>query len=356
MKYAGSSPYRQAGRTGLSPRKPTGAPQNEALEPLRGARPGTGAQRRHGETLQPKKFRAMTRPPTARDFTLLLTLSVIWGSSFALIKVAVATVPPFTLATGRVAVAAAVLLILQRLLDQPMPGNVKRWSQFTVVGILGNAAPFVLIGYGEIKVDSGLAATLIGVMPVCTVVFAHLFRVERGLGWRKALGVGCGLTGLIVLVGPAMLKQLANDVPAHLALVTAAASYAATAVYARHLTQTIPTVVLASGTMVASTVLMLPLALIIDAPWALAPTAGAVAATCALGLFATALASLIYFKLLASAGPTFAAMINYLIPAFGVLLGVVWLGERVQPNELAALGLILAGVALARTPPAPQSS
>ena len=298
----------------------------------------------------------MTRPQTTRDFTLLLTLSMIWGSSFALIKVAVGTVPPFTLATGRVAVAAAVLLILQRLLDQPMPGNLKRWSQFTVVGFLGNAAPFVLIGYGELKVDSGLAAILIGAMPVFTVLFAHLFRVERGLGWHKMLGVGCGLAGLVVLVGPATLEQLANERFAHLALVAAAASYAATAVYARHLTQTIPTVVLASGTMVASTVLTLPLALMIDAPWTLAPAAGAVAATGALGLFATALASLIYFRLLASAGPTFASMINYLIPAFGVLLGVVWLGERVELNELAALGLILAGVALARTPPAPQSS
>lgn len=298
----------------------------------------------------------MTRTPGTREFVLLIALSLIWGSSFALIKIAVVTIPPISLATARVAVAAVTLLIILRLLGESFGPGLRQWGHFTAVGMLGNGLPFALIGYGELRVDSGLAAILIGTMPVFTVAFAYIFRVERGLTWLRGLGLALGFAGLLVLVGPATLGRLGDDGSAHLAIVAAAASYAATAVYAMRLSQTIPIVVLGAGTMVASTVIMTPLALVIDAPWTLAPAAAAVGAAFILGLVATGLATLIFFKLLASAGATFASTINYLIPVIGVILGVAWLGESIGVTELAAMALVLSGVVLVRSGPSPQSS
>ncbi|MEE9195966.1 MAG: DMT family transporter [Alphaproteobacteria bacterium] len=295
-------------------------------------------------------------PPGARNYALLITLSLIWGASFALIKIAVATIPPVTLAAARIALAAAVFVVLQSILRQPFSADLRRWGQFLMVGILGNGLPFVLIGYGEIRIDSGIAAILIGVMPVFTVIFATLTGVERGLTGRRALGLGCGFAGLVVLVGPASLMRLEGDGLAYLALIAAASSYAATGVYARHLFRTIPMLTLATGSMIASTLLMVPMAVWLDQPWSLDPTMAAVAATFSLGVLSTGLAALIYFRLLISAGPIFASTINYLIPAIGVLLGVVWLGERLALGELAAFAMIVAGIALARPQPVPQSS
>ncbi|MCH8197385.1 MAG: EamA family transporter [Proteobacteria bacterium] len=298
----------------------------------------------------------MTRTPGTRDFILLIALSLIWGSAFALIKIAVVTIPPISLATMRVAVAAVTLLIIKRLLSESFGPDLRQWGHFAGIGMLGNGLPFALIGYGELRVDSGLAAILIGSMPVFTVIFATVFRVERGLTRLRGLGLALGFAGLLMLVGPATLGRLGDDGAAHLAIVAAAACYAATAVYAMRLSQTIPIVVLGAGTMVASTAIMVPVALLIDTPWTLAPAAEALGAAFTLGLVATGFATLIFFKLLASAGATFASTINYLIPVIGVILGVLWLGEGIGVTELAAMALVLSGVALVRSGPSPQSS
>ncbi len=301
-------------------------------------------------------YPASSLPPGVRNYALLIVLSLIWGCSFALIKIAVVTIPPVSLAAARIALAAVVMVVLQAILRQPFSADLRRWGQFLMVGMLGNGLPFVLIGYGEIRIDSGVAAILIGVMPVFTVIFATLSGVERGLTGRRALGLGCGLAGLVVLVGPASLMRLEGDGLAYLALIAAAASYAATGVYARHLFRTIPMMSLATGSMIASAAVMAPLALWLDQPWSLDPTMAAVAATLSLGVLSTGLAALIYFRLLISAGPIFASTINYLIPAFGVLLGVVWLGERLALGELAAFAMIVSGIALARPQAVPQAS
>ncbi len=287
-------------------------------------------------------------PPGIRDTAWLLILSLIWGCSFALIKIAVATIPPVSLAAARIALAAVVMAALQAILRQPFSADLRRWGQFLMVGMLGNGLPFMLIGFGEIRIDSGVAAILIGVMPVFTVIFATLSGVERGLTVRRVLGLGCGFAGLVVLIGPANLLRLDGDGLAYLALIAAAASYAATGVYARHLFRTIPLMSVATGSMIASTAVMAPLALWLDRPWSLDPTMAAIAATLSLGVVSTGLAALIYFRLLISAGPIFASTINYLIPAFGVILGVVWLGERLALGELAAFAIIVASIALVR--------
>lgn len=308
---------------------------------------------------------------TQRDILALIILSLIWGSSFALVKIAVDDIPPLTVAAGRIALGALLLLAVQAvvgppladLLRPPAPASgpvsesvMRRWRQFLILGMLGNGIPFALIGYGETRIGSGLAAILIGTMPLFTLLFAHLFAVERGLSGRAWAGIALGFAGLLVLIGPAALADLRASsglgVAAQLAIVLAGASYAATAVYGRVLSLAMPISVVAAGSMTASALVMVPLALAIERPWQLTPDTDAVLAVAALGLGATAFASLVYFRLLRSAGPTFASLVNYLIPAFGFALGVVWLGEPVSARELAALALILTAVGLVRAKPA----
>ena len=301
-----------------------------------------------------------------RDILALLTLSLIWGSSFALVKIAVADIPPLTLAAGRIALGALLLLAVQAVAGPPLADLLRppaidrigwgRWRQFFILGMLGNGIPFALIGYGETRIGSGLAAILIGTMPLFTLLFAHLFAVEQGLSRRAWGGMALGFAGLVVLIGPAAFTDLRAStglsVAAQIAIVLAGASYAATAVYGRVLSLAMPVSVVAAGSMTASALVMVPLALAIDRPWQLTPGADAVLAVATLGLGATAFASLVYFRLLRSAGPTFASLVNYLIPAFGFALGVIRLGEPASARELAALALILTAVGLVRAKPA----
>ena len=300
------------------------------------------------------------------DLLALLALTLIWGSAFALIKIAVGEIPPLTLAAGRIAIGAVVLLAVQAAIGPPLtslllPPRGARWRQFLVLGMLGNGIPFVLIGYGETRIGSGLAAILIGTMPLITLLLAHLFAVERGLSRRAWAGIALGFLGLTVLLGPAALNEFRAssgfEVLAQLAIVAGGASYAATAVYGRVLSLAMPVSVVASGSMTASALVMVPLALAIDQPWQLSPGAGSVPAVVTLGLGATALASLIYFRLLRAVGPTFASLVNYLIPAFGYGLGVIWLDEPVSGREIAALVLILLAIGLVRAkPPVAQAA
>ncbi len=295
------------------------------------------------------------KPQVIRDYTLVVILSLIWGSSFLLIKLAIDDIPPITMAATRVVIAFAVLYLVVRLRGQTLAppwgaGGRARWGQFLVIGMLGNGIPFSLVSWGEIEITAALAAILIGVMPVFTVILAHGFGVERVAGPQRVVGVGAGFAGLVVLMGPTVLGEMGGATLHELALVGAAASYAATAVYARRLTLRLALVPLAAGSMAASALVMVPAALFFETPWRLSPGLGAVSAVTALGVIATGFASIIYFRLLASTGPTFASTINYLIPVFGAALSVVLLGEQVGLRELAALVLILSGIALVRSP------
>jgi drug/metabolite transporter (DMT)-like permease len=294
-------------------------------------------------------------PKAFRDYSLVVTLSLIWASSFLLIKISVDEVPPVTMAAIRVLIAFVILYLLARLRGQPLAppwgaGGSARWGHFLVIGMLGNGIPFTLVSWGEIEITAALAAILIGVMPVFTVIFAHGFGVERVTGPLRLAGIAAGTAGLVVLMGPAVLTELGGAALHELALIGAAASYAATAVYARRLTLRLPLVPLAAGSMAASAAVMVPAALILEAPWRLAPGPAAVISVALLGIVATGFASIIYFRLLASAGPTFASTINYLLPVFGAGLSVVLLGEHVGLRELAAMVLILSGIALVRSP------
>lgn len=297
-----------------------------------------------------------------RDYGLLLTLAVVWGGSFSLIKVAVETISPLSMVAARIALAATILYLIVRAAGEALPGlknrnDLRIWGHFLAVGMLGNGIPFTLVSWGELEVSSSLAAILIGVMPVFTVALARVTGIEAHIGWRRFSGICVGLAALVVLMGPAALGEMGGRaIFAQLAVAGAAICYAATAVYAKKLTFTVPTLTLAAATMIAAALVMVPMALIFDQPWHLRPSTGAIWSVVALGIFPTALAAIVYLRLLVSAGPTFASMINYLIPAFGAIVGIFWLGEVLGAREITALALILAAIGLVRNAPGRASS
>jgi len=291
------------------------------------------------------------------DILTLLVLTALWGSAFAVIKVTVEEIPPMTIATGRIVVAAVLLVGFLPLMGVKLSALFKAdrrmWAQFFVLGLLGNGIPFTLVGFGQERIDSSLAAILIGTMPIFTVLLARGFGVERHLSARHFLGVAVGFAGLLVLMGPEALKGLSDVgtlsvLVGQLAIVGGAFSYAANAVYGRVLTESMPISLLAAGNMLACAIFMAPATLIVERPWTLDPSWASVGWVLWLGVGSTALGVWIYLRLLLSAGPTFASLINYMIPGLGIVVGTLWLGELVGPRELAALALILVAMALIR--------
>ncbi len=285
--------------------------------------------------------------PGVNDYALLIALAVIWGSSFMVIKVAVDTVPAASTTLGRLIVAALVLLAVARHAGQSLPRSPRLWGLIALVALFGNALPFTLIGWGEEKIDSGLAAILMGVMPLTTVLLAHLMTSDEKLTPRKAAGVVLGLAGLIVLIGPQKLLHLGEDTMRQLAVASAAACYGVNAVLTKSLTGQ-PRRALTAALMLASTAMIVPASLWFDRVWVLEVSGMSLLAIIVLGLVHTAYGTLLMFKIIDRQGASFFSQINFLIPVLGLLWGMLILAERPPANGYAALALILLGVAVAR--------
>jgi len=281
-----------------------------------------------------------------RPLLLLLLLAIIWSSSFAVIKIGVETIPPMTLAALRISLAAIVLYGYTLCRGMAIPCDRKYWALAFLIGLFGNGLPFTLIGWGEQAIDSGLAAILMAVMPLTTVLLVHLFSSDEHLTPQKLAGVLVGFGGVIVLVGPETLKYMGGDALRQSAVACGAFSYAIATTIAKNMTLLHPAVS-GSGVMFMGALQMVVLSLICDQPWLLNPSIKSWSAAAYLGLFPTALATFLYFHLLQIRGATFISFNNYIIPGLGVLWGAIFLNEHVSIQEFIALGLILSGIAIA---------
>jgi drug/metabolite transporter (DMT)-like permease len=282
-----------------------------------------------------------------RDWLLLFALSAMWGTAFLFIKLGVDSVPPATLAAGRITLGALILYGALRWRGLALPPCGRSWLPFALLALVGNSAPFFLISWGQTIIDSALAGILMAIMPLTTLVLAHFFVAgERLTAWRTA-GFVTGFAGIVVLMGPDALAGLDGNLLAELAVLAGAVCYAANSVIARRVVRT-DFLVASTAVMIAATAMTLPLALLVDRPWTLAPGAGSVSAIVWLGIGPTALATILYFKLIATAGPTFMSLVNYLTPVVALLGGVWLLGEQPGASAVAGLALILAGIAVSR--------
>ncbi len=290
---------------------------------------------------------ALTSRPLAH-WLLLLALVVMWGSSFMLTSIAVSALPPATVVAARLTIAAVALGGALAFGARWLPTSPIHWRFFMASAVVGNALPFWLISWGQQHIPSGLAGILMAIMPLTTLVLAHLFLDDERLNGIRVLGFVIGFSGIVILVGPNILLEMRGEgsmLTAELAVVAGAVCYAANTIIARRRPPTAP-LEAATGVTITASLLMVPIALAADQPWQLSLTASAAVAVAFLGIVSTGIATVVYFRLISIAGPSFLSLINYLIPLWAVGVGVVALGEQPEWSALVALALVLAGIAL----------
>jgi len=288
----------------------------------------------------------MTRPLS--HWLLLLALVAMWGSAFMMTGIAVRGFTPATLVSVRLAIAALLLIGFVVLRGARFPASRRFWLFGLAIALVGNCVPFWLISFGQQRIDSGLAGILMGIMPLTTMVLAHFFVRGERLNGTKAAGFALGFVGLVVLIGPDALLQLRGEGTAllyQLAVLGGAICYAINAIVARHRPPADP-LVAAAGVMLAGSVIMLPLGGPALPEQLAAAAPGPLAAMLALAVVATAIATVVFLKLVTLAGPSFTSFINYLIPIWALLMGMIFLGEEPEPTALLALALILSGIGL----------
>jgi drug/metabolite transporter (DMT)-like permease len=289
----------------------------------------------------------INRAMTAAEWGLLLFMSVLWGGSFFFAGVALQALPPLTIVTLRVALAALMLAAALRAFNIALPRERAVWRAFFGMGLRNNVVPFCLIVWSQTHIASGLAAILGATTPFATAIVAHWATADEKLTARRVAGVLVGLVGVVVMIGPDALAGLGADVLAELAVLGAALSYAFAGVYGRRFKPMgVTPIQTAAGQVTASAVMLVPLALAVDQPWTLAlpglPVWGAIFGIAALS---TALGYVVYFRILASAGATNVLLVTFLNPVTAILLGTLVLGERLDGRH--ALGMALIGLGLA---------
>ena len=283
---------------------------------------------------------------SARDIGALIILSVLWGGSFFFVEILVNYLPMLTIVTARVGLAAILLWGIIRIRRVPLPKTILHWTALCGVGFLNNALPFCLIVWGQTQINSGLASILNATAPFFTVMIAGAFLADERLSGRKLLGVVTGIAGTAVLIGPEALQGMTGSTLGQLAVAGAALCYAIAGVFSRRFKGWgISPLMVATGQATTAALMLLPLALFFDQPWTLTmPPNHAIAALMGLACLSTVVAYILYFRLIASAGATNAALVTFLIPISAILLGVFILGEAFSLQQAA--GALIIGLGL----------
>ncbi len=286
---------------------------------------------------------------TPATWGLLALLGLIWGGSFFFARIAIQHVPALTLVLLRVALAALALHIYVFGRYDIYRELKARWPQFLLLGLINNAIPHTLIFFGQTQIGAGLAAILNATTPVWTVLIANSLTHDEKLSLAKISGCLLGLAGTAVLIGPNALPgliQSGSNIPlwALLFPVIAAISYGFAATYGKRF-RGLAAPVTAAGQLTASTLIMLPLSLVIDTPWQLpVPPMTSVLAVLALALISTAYGYILFFRIMSRAGATNTSLVTLLVPPSAILLGFLFLGETLEPTDVAGMLLIAVGL------------
>ena len=278
---------------------------------------------------------------------MLLGLSLLWGGSFFFIGVAVKELPTFTIMMLRVGCAALTLNLVLRLMGQSMPTDSRVWLAFCGMGLLNNVIPQSLIVWGQTQIPSGLASILNATTPLFGVLVAHFFTSDEKMTVNKLAGVVVGFIGVAIMIGPQALYGLGGHIWAQFAVLLASVFYAISGVFGRRFkAMGVQPMMTATGQLTASTLMLTPLALAVDHSWTLAmPSLATWGAIAGLALLSTALAYLIFFRLLASSGATNLLLVTFLIPISAVFLGSLFLHEQLEAKHFIGMACIAAGLA-----------
>ncbi|MCC7479001.1 DMT family transporter [bacterium] len=281
---------------------------------------------------------------SAGQWLQLFILGAIWGGSYFFMKVAVAEMGPFSIVLARCLLGALVLCAALLISGLKFPTAPRDLWDITVMALLNALIPFSLICWAEQYISSGLAAVFNATTPVFAALCLHFITHDQRLTPARITGVVAGLGGVAVLIGPDALQGLGDNLLAQLAALAAAALYAISAIYSRRLKHIEP-LSIASSQVIATTLLSLPLVLLFDKPW-LRPLPGPASlwSILALGVLSTALAYIMYFKLLATAGAANTTLVTFLIPISATVLGVLVLHEQLFARHYAGMALIGVGL------------
>jgi drug/metabolite transporter (DMT)-like permease len=294
----------------------------------------------------------MTRLPAPRashmstlEWSIMILLGALWGSSFLFNKIALRELPHFSLVCVRLMLATAFLFLMARAFGHSMRQSWNTWRGLAIMGLLNNFLTFNFTTYGQTYINAGLAAILAASAPLFVVLLAHVFTHDEKMTRRKVAGVLAGMAGVAVIMGPDVLRGIGANITAQLAMLVSATAMASAGIFGRRL-KAVPPVVSAAGQAACSMLLMIPIALIFDRPWELAmPGAATWGSIAGLAIIGSGISYVLYFRLLATVGATNVILVNLLTPVSAILLGVLFLGEQVEPRHLAGMLMIAAGLA-----------
>ena len=288
-------------------------------------------------------------PNMAVELALLLLLATLWGASYSFIKLGVATIPPITLIAARTLIAGVLLLAIMRWRGLRLPKDAATWRRFLFQACLNSVIPWTLIAWGERSLDAGLATILNSTSPIFTFFLTLAMTRHETLSARKLFGVVAGMVGICLIVGVQALAGLGVQLTAEIATVTATICYAGGAIFSRGFRDLDP-MAPAAGSLLCGAAILVPASLVIDRPWTLAPSTGSLLALVGLAVFSTALAFVIYFRLITTLGSVGTTAQAYLRVPIGVALGVIFLGESLTSTAWIGLGCVVVGVAAMTIP------
>lgn len=301
-------------------------------------------------------MKAVNHSMGSLEWFLLIALSVLWGGSFFFVEVAVDALGPLTIVALRVGLAAVALNLIVLAMGLRMPKDRQVWAAFFSMGFLNNMIPFSLIVWGQVSIASGHASILNASTPFFTLLAAHYLTGDEKLTGRRLLGVLLGIAGVVLMVGVDAFEGIDTHILAQLAILGAAVSYAFAGIFGRRFPSLgCSPLVTATGQVTASALVLMPLAFVVEQPWLQPlPSVEVWGAVFGLALLSTALAYILYFRILATAGATNLLLVTFLIPISAILLGMTLLGEQLESKHLVGIALI--GVGLATIDGRPLSS
>jgi drug/metabolite transporter (DMT)-like permease len=284
---------------------------------------------------------------TAEAWALLIALSVLWGGSFFFVGVAVQDLPPLTIVGLRLGCAALALNAAVLFLGQNSPRWWRSVPQLATMGVLNNCIPFSLLVWGQTQITSGLASILNAFTPIATVLLAHVLTADERLTAPRLAGAGLGLAGTVVLVGSDAFAGMDASMSAQLACLGATVSYALASIYGRRFNSIgLPPMEAATGQVSLAALILIPIAAVVEQPWTRPmPDFETWAALAGLAVLSTALAYVLYFRILALAGATNLMLVTLLVPVSAISLGSLFLGEVLEASQLLGFAMIGAGLA-----------
>ena len=289
----------------------------------------------------------MPRQPTRTDYIVLFALGALWGSSFGAIKIALHGVTPLTVMSVRILLAGAALLLLIRVRKTPFPRGIQNWIKIGWMALFGTLIPFFLVPWGQLQIDSSLAAILMAVNPLFALTLGHFFSDHESFTLRQLLAMLVGFSGILLVFGENAISSINGNIWAQLAVIGAGFCYTISGVIVSRVRGASADSVSAS-IFICSSVIVFPLWMILEQPWSLHFETESLLALTHLGLVSTGMAFLMRYYIILRAGAVFLSYVAFIIPMFGILFGILFLGETISVNTMGAVVLILSGVYLGR--------